>query len=107
MVNGKQRTAFDGLRRYTGGQDDMAARARQKTKRPAPTRRTERVGVSTRSTEWYAQRIKTLEAEADRLKTQLSEAQERIGRLEESRNETVNRIDWVIDSLHNVLEQSA
>lgn len=86
----------------------MAARARQKTKRQAPRRRTERVGVSTtRSTEWYAQRIKTLEAERDRLKTQLSEAKERIGRLEESRNETVNRIDWVIDSLHNVLEQSA
>lgn len=85
----------------------MAARARQKTKRQAPVRRTERGGVSTRSTEWYAQRIKTLEAEADRLRSQLSEAQERIGRLEESRNETVNRIDWVIDSLHNVLEQSA
>lgn len=85
----------------------MAARARQKSKRQAPRRRTERISVSTRSIEWYAQRVKALETERDRLKTQLAEAQERIGRLEESRNEAVNRIDWVIDSLHNVLQQGA
>ncbi len=85
----------------------MAARAGQKTKRQAPSRRTGRASASSRSTEWYDQRIKALEAERDRLKNQLTEAEERIGRLEESRNETVNRIDWVIDSLHNVLEQGA
>jgi uncharacterized coiled-coil DUF342 family protein len=85
----------------------MAARAGQKTKREAPSRRTGRASASGRSSEWYDQRIKALEAERDRLKSQLSEAEERIGRLEESRSETVNRIDWVIDSLHNVLEQGA
>jgi uncharacterized coiled-coil DUF342 family protein len=54
--------------------------------------------------EWHAQRTKALEAERDRLKADLVEAVERIGRLEESRTEAVNRIDWVLDSLHNVLE---
>jgi prefoldin subunit 5 len=57
--------------------------------------------------EWYAQRIKTLEAERDRLKSDLDEALERIGRLEQTRTEAVNRIDWVLDSLHNVLETGA
>ncbi|HEY7670067.1 MAG TPA: DUF4164 family protein [Hyphomicrobium sp.] len=59
------------------------------------------------SVEWYAQRIKALEAERDRLKSELTEAVARIGRLEESRTEAVNRIDWVLDSLHNVLETGA
>lgn len=52
-------------------------------------------------------RIKTLERERDRLKAQLKEAQERIARIEESRSEAVDRIDWVLDSLHNVLEGGA
>ena len=41
------------------------------------------------------------------LKADLVEAVERIERLEESRREAVNRIDWVLDSLHNVLETGA
>jgi uncharacterized coiled-coil DUF342 family protein len=65
------------------------------------------LGVPSQSVEWYAQRIKALEAERDRLKADLGEAEERIGRLEESRTEAVNRIDWVIDSLHNVLQSGA
>jgi chromosome segregation ATPase len=52
-------------------------------------------------------RLKTLERENTRLMTQLEEAQERIARLEQSRAEAVNRIDWVIDSLHNILEKGA
>jgi chromosome segregation ATPase len=52
-------------------------------------------------------RIKTLERENSRLATQLEEALERIAHLEQSRTEAVNRIDWVIDSLHNVLEDGA
>jgi len=35
------------------------------------------------------------------------EAEERIARLQESRSEAVNRIDWVIDSLHNLIESDA
>jgi uncharacterized coiled-coil DUF342 family protein len=86
----------------------MAVRARSKGKRPtAPRRRSGAIGATSQSSEWYAQRVKALEQERDRLKAQLAEAEERIGRLEESRTETVNRIDWVIDSLHNVLENGA
>jgi len=31
----------------------------------------------------------------------------RIGELEATQTDAVNRIDWVIDSLHNVLEDKA
>ena len=87
----------------------MAVRARAKSKRQAPARRRTSggLGVPSHSVEWYAQRIKTLEAERERLKSDLDEALERIGRLEQTRTEAVNRIDWVLDSLHNVLETGA
>lgn len=41
-------------------------------------------------------------AENARLKTQLAEALERIADLELKQAEIINRIDWVIDSLHNL-----
>ncbi len=86
----------------------MAVQARTKSKRQtAPRRAPGSIGMPPHSLEWYAQRIKTLEAERDRLKSDLVEAEERIGRLEASRTEAVNRIDWVLDSLHNVLETGA
>jgi len=85
----------------------MAVRAARKSKRSAPRRRGEGIGASANGVDRQAQRIKTLERERDRLKTQLKEAGERIKRLEESRTEAVNRIDWVLDSLHNVLENGA
>jgi len=52
-------------------------------------------------------RIKSLEKERDRLKAQLEVAGARIMSLEQGRDEAVNRIDWVIDSLHNVIESEA
>jgi len=84
----------------------MAVQARTKSKRQTATRRRAPggIGMPPQSVEWYAQRIKTLETERDRLKAELVEAVGRIERLEESRTEAVNRIDWVLDSLHNVLE---
>ncbi len=88
----------------------MAVRARTKGSKRQTTARARasgRPGVPSHTVEWYAQRIKGLEAERDRLKSELDEALERIGRLEESRTEAVNRIDWVLDSLHNVLETGA
>ena len=92
------------------GRVEMAERARAKAKRPATThrRRTEGRTASTAQTaDHSAQRIKTLERESERLKAALAEAEERIARLEANRAETVDRIDWVLDSLHNVLESSA
>jgi uncharacterized coiled-coil DUF342 family protein len=81
----------------------MAEGAAGKSKRSAPRRRGGAAGASSEAAGRHAQRIKELERERDRLKNQLKEAEERIRRLEESRVEAVNRIDWVIDSLHNVL----
>ena len=87
----------------------MAERAAPRVKRTAASRRADvaNAAPAPAAPDRYAQRVKALERERDRLKTQLAEAETRIARLEESRAEAVNRIDWVIDSLHNVLENGA
>ena len=43
-----------------------------------------------------------LAEENARLRTALAEAHARIAELEAKHTEVVNRIDWVIDSLHNL-----
>jgi hypothetical protein len=45
-----------------------------------------------------------LTAENARLKAELAEARQHITDLELKQAEIVNRIDWVIDSLHNLVE---
>ncbi len=94
----------------------MAERACRKSKRPVPRHGSAGANAVQGSTgaapvtdlvQSTASRIKSLERENARLQQQLGEANERISRLEESRSEAVNRIDWVIDSLHNILEKSA
>ncbi len=50
-------------------------------------------------------RISALEAERDRLLAELKAAQTRIADLERTREQVVNRIDWVIDSLHSLIEE--
>lgn len=84
----------------------MAERVTRKSKRPAARRAGERPGAHD-SADRQGQRIKSLERECERLKAQLAEANERIAALEQRRAEAVNRIDWVIDSLHNVLENGS
>jgi len=49
-------------------------------------------------------RIIRLESERDRLQADLATATSRIKALEESREQVVNRIDWVIDSLRNLID---
>lgn len=85
----------------------MAERVTRKGKRPAARRAGERPVAAFDSADRHGQRIKSLERECERLKTQLAEANERIAALEQRRAEAVNRIDWVIDSLHNVLENGS
>jgi phage shock protein A len=88
----------------------MAERASRKSKRPVPRHGSAGGSAGAPVTDLAqstASRIKTLERENTRLQQQLEEANERVARLEESRSEAVNRIDWVIDSLHNILEKSA
>lgn len=48
--------------------------------------------------------IAQLEAECQALKAELMAAREEIAQLEKRQELVVNRIDWVIDSLHNLLE---
>ncbi len=49
--------------------------------------------------------IKELERERLELRAKLAAAEARIAALETQRLEVLNRIDWVIDSIHNVLER--
>jgi hypothetical protein len=49
-------------------------------------------------------RVIRLESERDRLQAELATATSRIQALEESREQVVNRIDWVIDSLRNLVD---
>ena len=50
--------------------------------------------------------IRTLEAERDRLLAELTAAKKRIAALEVARDQVLNRIDWVIDSLHSLTDDS-
>jgi chromosome segregation ATPase len=50
-------------------------------------------------------RVAELEAECARLRAELAEAQARLGELEAQRKALANRIDWVIDSLHSLLDE--
>lgn len=86
----------------------MAQRVTQKGKRqaPPPRQRTGRAAPSDPKRNGQA-RLEATERERDQLKAQLTEAQATIAKLEQARDEAVNRIDWAIDSLHNVLESDA
>ena len=61
--------------------------------------------VAGRAREDRTPRIEPLEAERDRLKAELLAAQARIKALEQAREQALNRIDWVIDSLHNLIDE--
>ena len=62
--------------------------------------------------EKMSERLSALESELSRLRKehadmvrQLATAQSRVSELEHARDDALDRIDWAIDSLHNVLEQ--
>ena len=52
-------------------------------------------------------RLESLERERDQLRAKLVAAEAAISKLQQARDEAVNRIDWAIDSLHNLLESDA
>lgn len=58
-----------------------------------------------RTTKKPATALEQLERERDELRARLAAAEEHIKLLESQRLEVLNRIDWVIDSIHNVLER--
>lgn len=49
-----------------------------------------------------ASRIAELERERDRLMAELEAAKAKIKSLEQARDQALNHIDWVIDSLHSL-----
>ena len=49
-----------------------------------------------------AAQVGALQAERDQLAAELKAAKARIAALEEARDQVLNRIDWVIDSLHSL-----
>lgn len=49
--------------------------------------------------------IQALRDERDNLRGELAAAKQRISELEAINEDAVNRIDWVLDSLHSLLEQ--
>jgi ribosomal 50S subunit-associated protein YjgA (DUF615 family) len=85
----------------------MAERVIQRSKRPsAPPRQAARIApVEVKRNSKAA--VEALERERDELKSQLAAARASIIKLEQARDEAVNRIDWAIDSLHNLLESDA
>jgi hypothetical protein len=78
----------------------MTQRDRQKARR-ATTRAGSRTSGSATS------RIEELEKERLELLARLAAAEATIKAFESQRIEAVNRIDWIIDSIHNVLERQS
>lgn len=89
----------------------MTQRDRQKPGRTAAPRATSRgartaAAKSAKSpTKSPVDAIEKLELERNELLTRLAAAEARIERLESQRLDVLNRIDWAIDSIHNVLER--
>ncbi|MTD95921.1 hypothetical protein GIW81_16400 [Hyphomicrobium sp. xq] len=85
----------------------MGERVSRKGKRQAapPSQRGGRSRVETKSS--TVGRVEALERERDQLRAKLVAAEAAISKLQQARDEAVNRIDWAIDSLHNLLESDA
>jgi chromosome segregation ATPase len=83
----------------------MAQRERDKVKRTVARPAESTAGIAD-AVQRLEARARTLERERDGLRAELEAARARIAALEEAREEVVNRIDWVIDSLHNLVDKS-
>jgi predicted RNase H-like nuclease (RuvC/YqgF family) len=84
----------------------MAQRERDKAKRGTARPKESGAGHSDALQRLEA-RAKALERERDGLKAELERARARIAVLEERGSQVANRIDWVIDSLHNLAGKNA
>jgi chromosome segregation ATPase len=89
-----------------------SAKKTRKTSAKSPTTKTQTrpaadnaAGTSPLDAASLMARVIRLESERDRLQAQLEKAEKRIRELEESREQVVNRIDWVIDSLRSLVEE--
>ncbi len=71
----------------------MTERSSAKTKRPEDAKLPRKPGSASGPGD-----------ETARLQAELAAARERIAELEQKHAEIINRIDWVIDSLHNLAD---
>lgn len=88
----------------------MAQQAKKKATRSA--RRSDVKGATDLASPEHASaasqvRLKTLEHERDEALRKLATAEQRIQELEGMQDQIVHRIDWVIDSLHNMKDDRA
>jgi uncharacterized coiled-coil DUF342 family protein len=84
----------------------MVQRKQQKTRVAAAAAASDRPARRTPSRR-PADTIETLREERDALRQQLDMATARIAALEAQRDNALNRIDWVIDSLNSLLDSDA
>ena len=70
---------------------------------PAPA--TSERGAATAADSDVRERIRLLEAELAKAKSELAAALARNKVLEDNQEQVRNRIDWVIDSLHNLMDE--
>ena len=85
----------------------MAKRVAEKARKHAqttPAQNADRSAMGAGRTT-RADRLSELEADGARLRGELAEARARIKVLEEQRELLINRIDWVIDSLHSLTDE--
>lgn len=81
----------------------MAKRDQDKAKRYA-VRPTDAAAGLAEAVHGLEARARSLERERDGLKLELEAARRRIAELEDQRSQVINRIEWAIDSLHNLIE---
>ena len=60
----------------------------------------------TPSTAGQADVVAGLERECEQLKAELAEVRARVAELEKARTDAMDRIDWAIDSLHNLIQRA-
>jgi hypothetical protein len=78
----------------------------KKSKRAAPRKAARKVDLPS-ALERLEVKLGALQAERDELDGELKAARARISELEAMHKDAVNRIDWVIDSLHNLIEEKS
>lgn len=87
----------------------MAKKDQQATKRAAPSkagkaRKPAKPRVTLKQLE---SEVSALKKERDELREELMAAKERIAALQAINDDAVNRIDWVLESLHSLLEKKS
>jgi len=94
--------ASKAAKKAAGAGRKASGAATGKTK--APAKRAAAPSASALEPAALLARVVKLESERDRLLADLEKAESRIRALEEGRDQVLNRIDWVIDSLRSLID---